>query len=134
MVLKEKGRYYELPIEGNKIEKIIYDGLLSIVFNDADESSLNLHGEFEIKQYNQAITLLPKDKEALALFYDLFNSEVQIKEPKADKHGRLFLTFDNGFELAVEDGPYENWHFTKIDKQNPKNSLHVHGGVGKKIF
>ena len=133
-MLKEKGRYYELPIEGNKIQKIIYAGLLRIVFNDSDESYLDLHGEFKIQKHNQTITLHSKDKDALILFYNLFNSDVKIKDAKADKAGQLFLTFDNGFELTVEDGPFENWHFTKIDKQKTKNSLHVHGGVGKTIF
>lgn len=133
-MLKEKGRYYELPIIGLKIKKIVYEGLLQLVFNDSEESFLDLHGEFIIQKYNQNFTLTPKDKDALILFYDLFNAKVTIKEAKADKSGRLFLTFENGFELTVEDGPFENWHFTKINKQIPKNNLYVHGGVGKTIF
>lgn len=133
-MLKEKGRYYELPIEGREIQKVIYDGLLRIVFDDLDESYLDLHGEFIIIRYNQTTTLFPKDRDALIMFYDLINARIRIKEAKADKSGQLFLTFDNGIGLTVEDGPYENWHFTKFDKQNPKNNLQVHGGVGKTIF
>jgi hypothetical protein len=132
MLLPEKGRYYQLPIAGLEIKKLVYDGLLRIVFNDQEQSYLDLHGEFEITQHNQKSILSPKSKEALLLFYNLFG--VPIKDAKADKFGRLFLRFDNGLEIIVEDGLYENWHYTKIDAKNPKDNLFVHGGVGKTIF
>jgi len=132
MPLQEKGRYYEIPIAGKKIKKLVYDGLLQIIFGDQEESYLSLHGEFEITQHNQKTFLSPRSKDALLLFYDLF--DVHVKEAKADKSGRLYLSFANNVELTVVDGPYEKWHFTKLDLINPKNNLYVHGGVGKTIF
>ena len=91
MKLKEKGRFYELPIEGVRIKEIIHSGLITLVFNDADSSCLDLYGNLEITRYNQTDILNPRDKEAFLLFYDLF--EVCIKEAKADKQGRLSITF-----------------------------------------
>ncbi len=125
--LEEKGRYYKLPIEENRIKEIIYSGLITLVFNDADSSYLDIHGNFEITRYNQTTTISPRDKEALLLFYDLF--KVSVKEAKADEQGRIFILFENGFELTMmEVGPFETWHYTK------KLGLHVHGGSGRLIF
>jgi hypothetical protein len=131
MQLKEKGRYFELPVAGLKIASIIYTGLLRLVLNDANNSFIDLHGDFEIIRHNQKNILSPRSKDALMLFYDLFG--VMIKDAKADKYGGLFITFENGFELTVDDGPFENWHFTSINALNPKKSIYFHGGVGKTV-
>ena len=131
--LKERGRYYELPIEGARIKEIIYSGLITVVFNDADSSYLELHGNFEIIRYNQKSTISPRDKEAFLLFYDLFS--ICVKEAKADRQSRLSITFENDFELTMNEvGPFEAWHFTKINSASSGSSLHVHGGSGKLIF
>ena len=127
--LKEKGRFFELPIVGLHYHRIIYDGLLRIVFADQVNSYLDFHGEFILIRYNQTFHLDPGSKEALLVLYDLF--KVRVTEAKADKAGKLFLQFENGVEILVEDGPYENWHYTKI---TPGDSLHVHGGVGRTTF
>jgi hypothetical protein len=36
-MLKEIGRYYELPSAGSNIQQIVYNGLIRLVFADADE-------------------------------------------------------------------------------------------------
>ena len=41
------------------------------------------------------------------------------------------IQLKNKIELEVEDGPYENWHFSLIDGQNKNNNLSVHGGIGR---
>jgi len=127
--LKEKGRYYELPIVGLKVVGIHYNGRLKVVFNDKEGSSLDLHGPFKITQYNQTIEYIPTSKDALILLYDLFG--VIIKEAIADKEGCLFLVFENQLEITFEDGPYENWHYTKRNINRPQEYLYVHGGVGR---
>ena len=121
-----------MPIGGLKIKEIVFDGLVTIVFNDNENSYLDFHSCFKVTQYNQTKNVNPRDKDALTLFYDHYNQP--IKEAKADKHGNLWLTFGNGTEIYVEDGPYENWHFTKQNIDKPYDSLHVHGGVGRTTF
>lgn len=132
MKLKEKGRYLELPISGLKIKKLIFDGFLTVVFDDQEESYLEFHSALKVMQYNQTMDLYPNNKDTLMLFYDHFSQT--IKEAKADKKGNLWVRFENGTEIAVEDGPYENWHYTKKSLINQLDSLSVHGGVGRTIY
>lgn len=132
MKLKQKGRFYELPIIGLSINRIVFDGLITLVFNDQEQSYLDLHSIFKVIQYNQTINLNPKEKEGLTFFYDQYGKN--INDAKADSKGNLWITFENGIEIIVEDGPTENWHYTKINLTNPMNSLKVHGGVGQTTF
>ncbi|HEY1055275.1 MAG TPA: DUF6188 family protein [Emticicia sp.] len=132
MKIKEIGRYFELPIVGLKINQIIFTGRITLVFDDDEKSYLQLDSEFLVTQYNQTNALNPTSKEALLLFYDHFNQP--IKEAKADRNGNLWLTFNNGTELQVEDGPYENWHYTKRSIQRSSDTLSIHGGVGRTII
>lgn len=132
MKLKEVGRYFELPIDGLKIKEIIFNGMVTIVFNDKENSYLDFHSHFNVTQYNQAKKISPCDKEALILFYNHFNQP--IKEAKADRYGNLWLTFSNGPEIHVEDSPYENWHYTKRSTDKPFDTLNVYGGIGRTIF
>jgi len=50
-MLEAKGRYYELPLKGDKIHSIIYSGAVCVVFGDSSESYLNLLGKFEVKRH-----------------------------------------------------------------------------------
>lgn len=129
MKLAQKGCYFELPIIGLSIKKIVFDGLMTLVFNDPEESFLDLHSTFKVTQFNQTNNIHPRAKDALTLFYDHFDEK--IKDAIADKHGNLWVTFENGTQISVEDGPYENWHYTKRDLTKRKSSLYVHGGVGR---
>ena len=132
MRLKQKGQYYELPIIGLTIKKIVYDGMLTLVLDDQEEGWLQLHSIFKVTQYNQTRDINPKDKEGITFFYDQYGQP--IKDAIADKQGNLWLTFENGTEIKVEDGPYENWHYTKKNLASPMDGLYVHGGVGQTIF
>jgi hypothetical protein len=129
--IKMKGRYYQLPIAGLKITRIVYSGLLTLHFDDND-SLLDLHGEFVFMQYNQEQKLHPNSREAYLLMYDLHG--VEIKDALADNEGELFITFVNGAELRVPDGPFENWHYTRIDDRNKNRNIFMHGGVGRTIL
>lgn len=128
MKLKQKGKYLELPIAGLKINKILSDGLLTIYFDDREESFLQLHSEFKATRFNQAQEIDPRGKEGLILFHDLIGEG--IREAITDK-GVLWLTFQNGTEICVEDGPFENWHYTR---RSGSDTLYVHGGIGRTSY
>jgi hypothetical protein len=132
MKLNETGKYFELPIGGLKIKEIIFNGLLRLVFDDQENSSLDLHSNFKASQYNQTTDFNPRNQEALVLFFNYFDKP--IARAKADKYGNLWLTFENGMEISVADGPYENWHYTKKSSTNSKDILFVHGGVGRTTY
>jgi hypothetical protein len=132
MKLKQTGKYFELPIAGLKIKEIVFDGMIKLVFDDNESSYLEFHSPFKVAQYNQLVESSPRDKAALVFFYDHF--EIPVKEAKADNRGNLWLTFNSGTEINVEDGPYENWHYTKKSINKSGDSLHVHGGVGRTAF
>ncbi|UOQ67434.1 hypothetical protein [Hymenobacter volaticus] len=130
-MLKEIGRYYELPLASYAIQQIVYNGLIKLIFTDTDEHvSLDLHGEFEVITSGHIMKFSPRQREALMLFYDWFHADIKIEEAKADKQGQLLLMLSNRQELIVRDGPFENWHFTILNKRYPKQNLFVHGGVG----
>ncbi len=129
MKLKEKGKYFELPIINLKIKEIIYDGLLTIGFDDYENSYLQIHSIFTVTRNNQTSNIHPNQKDGLILFFDHYKET--FKNAQADKHGNLWLTFSNETEIFIADGPFENWHYTKIKTTVPMDSLHVHGGVGK---
>ncbi len=132
MKIKEIGKYFELPIVGLKIKEIKYNRMITIVFNDNENSYLDFHSSFIVTHYDQSKEVSPSDKEALLLFYDHFDQS--IKEAKADRNGNLWLTFNNGTEIRIEDGPYEKWHYRKRSIDNPSDHLFVHGGVGRTII
>jgi len=128
-MLKPKGRYYELPLAGSKIRSIVYNGALRLIFGEFEESYLNLLGRFEVKRHGYAAFLLPKSKEGLLLFFDLLNAEVAVQEARADKEGRLFLTFADKTEVMIA-GPDEYWDFTRHSSQAPSANGSVSGGLG----
>ncbi|MGI4863148.1 MAG: hypothetical protein ACRYFZ_04445 [Janthinobacterium lividum] len=129
MALREKGRYYELPLAGCKLCKIAYNGVLCLYFDESDETYLTLIGKFELVEHGQTSILLPTSREALLVCYDLLNAGITIKSAQADKEGRLFLVFDNKLELTVA-GPSDYWDFTHRSSQNARNNVSVSGGLG----
>ena len=130
--LKQKGQFLELPIIGLKISNIIYNGMVTLVFDDLEESYLDIHSVFIVSQYNQQKELSQRKKESLVFFHEQYGQV--IKEAKASKEGVLFVEFENGTSFIVEDGPYENWHYTKKSTTNKMDALYVHGGVGSTIY
>ncbi|UOQ73658.1 DUF6188 family protein [Hymenobacter cellulosilyticus] len=132
MALKKKNGGFELPIIGLRVAQIVYSGRLKLVFDDAEQSRLDLDGAFSITRYDQTIRFEPLSKEAYMCGYDILS--LGIKAATGGTHGTLLLVFENGWELYVEDGPYENWHYTKRSLCNPSANLYVHGGVGQTSY
>jgi hypothetical protein len=127
-----KGSHYEIPVVGYTVTACVYDGFIGFRFRNADISVLKIHGEFSLSQFGRKQRYSAGDRSAWAATLELFGMNVQ--EAKADRSGNLYLTFSNGVEIIVEDGPYENWHYTRTDHQKPQESLHVHGGAGQTVF
>ncbi|OLB75902.1 MAG: hypothetical protein AUI14_20105 [Actinobacteria bacterium 13_2_20CM_2_71_6] len=60
---------------------------------------------------------------------------IPIREALAHpRRGELLIFFEDGNELVVEDGPYENWHYTKVNPDRRRDVLRVHGGVGRTTY
>jgi hypothetical protein len=128
-MLKPKGRYYELPLAGSTIHSILYSGAIRLAFGNLGESCLNLLGNFEVIRHGQASLIRANSREALLLFYDLLNAKIDVLEAKADKEGRLFLTFTDNTAITVA-GPAEYWDFTRQSSQHPSLNGSVSGGSG----
>lgn len=128
MLLKKNGGF-ELPILGLRVDRIVFDGMLQLMFDDAENSTLDLHGPFSLTRYGYAEQFHPQSKDAYLCGHDLLHAVV--KSAIAGTRGTLLLTFENGWTLYVEDGPYENWHYTKQNLNHPAANLYVHGGVGQ---
>jgi hypothetical protein len=128
-MLKPKGRYYELPLAGASVRKVVYSGVLQLIFGNLDENQLDLLGRFEVTRYGQATALLPKQAEALLLFYDLLNTGILVREAKADKDGRLFILFSDDTEIAVAEDS-QCWQFTRYSSQQPSTNVSVSGSLG----
>lgn len=128
--LKQIGKYFELPIIGCKVSACIFHGRICLKFNDKESSTLDIDGEFRMIQFGQEKIFDPTSKESWVSMLDLFGAEV--KSAKADAKGWLYVEFDNKNEIVIEDGPFENWHFTK--KYENKDPLYVHGGIGRTTF
>ncbi len=107
--------------------------MIRIEFGTDDVSRiLDLHGEFKLIGFGKEKLYDPKDKNSWKELIDLWQEEIE--EAIADRSGNLMIQLKNKIELKVEDGPYENWHFSIIDMQDKGNNLYVHGGVGKTIW
>jgi len=132
MKLHEQGRFLELPLRGLGLKKIIFTGCVTLVFTDEEESFLDITTAFTVTLYAQTTTLSPADQASWVLFHEHFSQTIH--EATADRQGNLWLTFANGTVITVEDGPYENWHYTKRNLSNPRDCLQVHGGIGHTYY
>jgi hypothetical protein len=128
-MLKPKGRYYELPLAGTSIRKVVYSGVLQLILGDSNENQLDLLGRFEVTRYGRATALLPKQAAALLLFCDLLNAGTLVQEAKADKEGRLFVLFSDNTEVAVIEES-QCWQFTRHSTQHPGTNGSASGGLG----
>jgi len=98
-----------------------------LYFNDPEESYLEIHSVFKVTRHEQSQTLQPSGTETLLFFAECIGTVID--KAQAFKNGELCIRFENGPEIHVEDGPFENWHYTKI-KGHFNDGLRVHGGMG----
>jgi len=121
--LKRKGKNWLIPIQGNSVIGVCIGGSFRLDFEDSRFIEINSEFRYRLYQNEDMITVFNLD-EARKLV-ELFQSTVI--EAIAFHTGELFLSFDNGIELYVEDGPYENWHF-----YGDLTST-IHGGIGRLV-
>ncbi|MDO7876561.1 DUF6188 family protein [Hymenobacter sp. ASUV-10] len=126
---EQRGKYYVLPCEGAQIQQIRFGGIIRLDFDFSGRNHLTLIGKFQIRNYTETFELQPDSKEALLFFYNLYATGILIEEAKADKDGRLFLTFSNKIELVMEEAS-ECWEFSGPSKQKPYHVASISGGLG----
>jgi hypothetical protein len=130
MELARRGRYLVLPISGEHIVAV-EDGI-TVRFSDTAGSTLEVRGETTLRLASDPSTML-RTREPGAHFAKLIG--VPIREACAHpRRGELQILFEDGSELVVEDGPYENWHYTKVNPDRRNDVLRVHGGIGRTTY
>ncbi|WNG43842.1 hypothetical protein F0U60_06820 [Archangium minus] len=87
---------------------------------------LDIHGEFHVRASGAESYFSPLEPGVVNVLESFL--EVPIVSARADRHGQLRISFEDGRELFVPDGPFENWHYTNDE------GLTVHGGVGRCVF
>jgi hypothetical protein len=124
--LERAGKHFRVPVEHCHIVEVLAEGLPRLRFDDAKQSTLDIHGEFHVKVSGVADVFSPREPGALNVLEAFLC--VPIISAFASRHGALSVRFEDGRELVVPDGPYENWHFMNDD------GLVVHGGVGRLVW
>ena len=125
-MLERSGKYFLLPLKYFEISDVVWDGLVTLLFNDPKNSQLDIHGEFLVGSDEVFERYSPRSEWIENVLESFIG--VEIKVAKANSKGYLFITFADKREIIVEDGPFENWHYTNTDK------IFVHGGVGRLTY
>jgi len=128
-MVEQRGGYYVLPFEGAQIQEITFSGITRLVFDLPGKNHLDLMGKFRVSNHSANGELLPGSKQTLLFFYDLYTAGISVTEAKADRNGRLYLTFSNTVELVM-DGASECWEFLGPGKQKPYQTTSISGGLG----
>lgn len=115
---------YSLPLAGHAIRDVGGEGRFELRFDDAVESCLRLNGPFVLSAGGEANEFAPPLPEWVR---DVLLSlvGVRIESARYNRESNLRITFADGRELSMCDGPYENWHYSN------KTGASLHGGVGR---
>jgi hypothetical protein len=117
---------HRLPLEGACIVDVRGAGRFDLVFDDADGGVLSLHGPFELRTGDQVDTYAPPCPDWVRdLLLGLVG--VRIETARHRTIGSLRIQFEDGRELTVPDGPYENWVYAD------RGGRRLHGGVGRVV-
>jgi uncharacterized protein DUF6188 len=126
MELARRGKYLLLPLSGEHI--VAVDGGTTARFSDVAGSTLEIRGEMTVR-FGPDPSTPRRTRDSGPPLTQLIG--VPIRAARAHpRRGELLISFEDGSELVVEDGPYENWHYTKIDPARRADVLRVHGGAG----
>ena len=121
--LKRKGKNWVIPIQGDTVIGVYIGSSLRLDFEGSRFMEIN--SEFKYRLYQNEDTISDFKLDEARKLVELLQSTVI--EATAFHTGELFLSFDNGVELYIEDGPYENWLFYG------NLALTVHGGIGRLV-
>jgi hypothetical protein len=129
MELGRRGKYLLLPLSGEQI--VAVDDGVTARFSDAS-STLHVHGEVTMRLASDPSTLVRAH--GLGAHVNPLIG-VPIREALArDRRGELLIFFEDGSELVVEDGPFENWTYIKVNPDRRRDTLRVYGGVGRTTY
>jgi hypothetical protein len=115
---------YSIPLGGHAILDVQGEGRFKLLFDDADASRLHLDGPFTIRtpDANPDLFTPPCPDWVRDVLLSLVG--VKVASARYDRSGHLRISFVDGRELSVDDGPYENWHYAN------SSGIRLHGGAG----
>jgi hypothetical protein len=111
---------YCLPIAGHVVLNVSGTYRFELHFDDAARSRLRIDGPFCL---GEECFEPPCDEAVRGKVRLLIGARV--RAARFDRRSNLRISFDDGRVLRVDDGPFENWHFSNDD------GLRLHGGVGR---
>jgi hypothetical protein len=127
--LGRRGKHLLLPLSGEHI--VAVDDGVTVRFSDPT-STLQVHGEVVLRLASDP-SIPVRAKGLGASINPLIG--VPIREALArDRRGELLVFFEDGSELVVEDGPFENWIYVKVNPDRPRDTLRVYGGIGRTTY
>lgn len=115
---------YALPLMGHAMHDVTGEGRFTLWFDNPAKGRLLLAGPFNVVASGERITFEPPCPEWVRSVL-LSLCAIQISGSRFTRTSQLFLKFADGRELRVEDGPFENWHYSD------DSGLSIHGGVGR---
>jgi hypothetical protein len=113
-----------LPLHGHAVSDVTGTGRFDLWFDDPAQSRLSLDGSFQIRIDNHTQEYTPPYSDWVRDVLLSFVG-VRINSARYTRHSRLTIRFSDDRELIVEDGPYENWHYSN------SSGLILHGGIGR---
>jgi hypothetical protein len=109
---------------GHAIRDVTGDGRFTLCFDNPSNGRLFLEGPFDVVASGERTAFEPPCPDWVRdLLLSL--SAVRIADSRFRRSSQLLLKFSDGRELHVDDGPFENWHYSD------DSGLYVHGGVGR---
>ncbi len=115
---------YPLPIAHYAITDVTGRGQFELVFDDPPHSRLLLSGAFTLGTGDKRDAFDPPWAEWVRTVL-LSLANVRIDATRYDRQSYLRITFADGRDVFVPDGPFENWHYANDE------GLVIHGGVGQ---
>lgn len=111
---------YILPIAGRVVLDVTGSHRFELHFDDPAHSHLRIDGPFCLGEVRiEPPCDAPQRDEARLLI------GARVRAARFDRRSNLRVSFEDGRLLRVDDGPFENWHFTNDD------GVRLHGGVGR---
>jgi hypothetical protein len=115
---------HSLPLDRARIVEVRGAGRFELVFDDPACSVLSLHGSFELRSGEQVLAYEPPCPDTVC---DVLQTlvGVRIEAARYRRNSTLRIQFEDGRDLTVPDGPFENWHYAN------QRGARLHGGVGR---
>lgn len=117
---------HKLPLAGHSVMDITGEGRLELRFDDAAGSLLSIEGAFALQSDDARHECEPPcEAWILEILSGLIG--VAIAEATYDPHGNLVLSFEDGRQLRVSDGPFESWEYSNAA------GMRAVGGMGRVV-